>query len=85
MSGSVKHLFIAFLYRIAYMSPMPTEKPKIILVMEDDLLTRIDDFRFGNRINSRSEAIRRLIEEGLKASVPSTTSQKMVTKEKRGL
>jgi metal-responsive CopG/Arc/MetJ family transcriptional regulator len=47
---------------------MPTEKPKIILVMEDDLLTRIDDFRFGNRINSRSEAIRRLIEEGLKSS-----------------
>jgi metal-responsive CopG/Arc/MetJ family transcriptional regulator len=39
--------------------------------MEKDLLERIDDFRFENRINSRSEAIRRLIEEGLKASVPS--------------
>ncbi len=48
------------------MLPMPTEKPKIILVMEDDLLRRIDDFRFENRINSRSEAVRRLIEEGLK-------------------
>jgi metal-responsive CopG/Arc/MetJ family transcriptional regulator len=47
---------------------MPTEKPKIILVMEDALLTRIDDFRFNNRINSRSEAIRQLIEEGLKVS-----------------
>lgn len=44
---------------------MPTEKPKIILVMEDDLLRRIDDYRFENRINSRSEAIRRLIEAGL--------------------
>lgn len=52
------------------MSFMPTEKPKIILVMEDELLTRIDDYRFENRINSRSEAIRRLIEEGLKASEP---------------
>lgn len=52
------------------MSTMPTSKPTIIIVMEDDLLTRIDDFRFGNRINSRSEAIRRLIEEGLKASNP---------------
>ncbi len=49
---------------------MPTEKPKIIFVMEEDLLKRIDDFRFDNRINSRSEAIRRLIEEGLKASDP---------------
>jgi metal-responsive CopG/Arc/MetJ family transcriptional regulator len=48
---------------------MPTEKPKIILVMEEDLLTRIDDFRFENRINSRSEAIRRLIDEGLKAHI----------------
>jgi len=45
---------------------MPTEKPKIILVMEDNLLKRIDDFRFDNRINSRSEAIRRLLEEALK-------------------
>jgi metal-responsive CopG/Arc/MetJ family transcriptional regulator len=44
---------------------MPTEKPKIILVMEDNLLKRIDDFRFDNRINSRSEAIRRLLEEAL--------------------
>ena len=58
------------------MFTMPTEKPKIIFVMEEDLLKRIDDFRFGNRINSRSEAIRRLIEEGLKASDPSRTTPK---------
>jgi len=44
---------------------MPTEKPKIIFVAEEDLLKRLDDFRFENRINSRSEAIRRLLEEGL--------------------
>mgnify|MGYP005619360869 CR=1 FL=1 len=44
---------------------MPTDKPKIILVMENNLIKRIDDFRFENRINSRSEAIRRLIEESL--------------------
>jgi len=46
---------------------MPTEKPKIILVMEDDLLKRIDDYRFENRVNSRSEAIRQLIEAGIEA------------------
>ena len=44
---------------------MPTEKPKIIFVVDDDLLKRLDDFRFENRINSRSEAIRRLIKEAL--------------------
>jgi len=53
---------------IVYMSPMPTDKPKIIFVMEKDLLERVDDYRFENRINSRSDAIRRLIEEGLKAA-----------------
>ena len=45
---------------------MPTEKPKIIFVADQKLLERLDDFRFENRINSRSEAIRRLIDEGLK-------------------
>jgi metal-responsive CopG/Arc/MetJ family transcriptional regulator len=44
---------------------MPTEKPKILITFDDDLLKRIDDYRFENRINSRSGAIRRLIEEAL--------------------
>jgi metal-responsive CopG/Arc/MetJ family transcriptional regulator len=52
------------------MSFMPTEKPKLIIVMESDLLKRIDDFRFDNRINSRSEAIRQLIEAGLAVTKP---------------
>ena len=45
---------------------MPTNKPKVLITMDDDLLERVDDFRFDNRINSRSEAIRRLINEALK-------------------
>jgi metal-responsive CopG/Arc/MetJ family transcriptional regulator len=45
---------------------MPSKKPKILLILDDEFLSRIDDFRFGNRINTRSEAIRRLIEESLK-------------------
>lgn len=44
---------------------MPTEKPRILLTIDDDLLKRIDDFRFDNRINTKSEAIRRLIDEAL--------------------
>ncbi|UCE51363.1 MAG: ribbon-helix-helix protein, CopG family [Desulfobacterales bacterium] len=45
---------------------MTTKKPRILITMDEDLLERIDDFRFDNRINTRSEAIRRLIEEALK-------------------
>jgi metal-responsive CopG/Arc/MetJ family transcriptional regulator len=45
---------------------MPTTKPRILLTVDKDLLERVDDFRFDNRINSRSEAIRRLINEALK-------------------
>jgi len=45
---------------------MPTEKPKIIFVADNELLERLDDFRFDNRINTRSEAIRRLLNEALK-------------------
>jgi metal-responsive CopG/Arc/MetJ family transcriptional regulator len=44
---------------------MPTEKPIINFAVDEDFLRRIDDFRFDNRINARSEAIRRLIEESL--------------------
>ena len=52
---------------------MPAEKQKILITFEDDFLKRIDDFRFENRIKSRSEAIRQLINVGLKA-VESTNS-----------
>ncbi len=45
---------------------MTTEKPRILLTVDDELLERIDDYRYGNRIPSRSEAIRRLIEDALK-------------------
>ena len=45
---------------------MPTDKPKILMVLGKGLLKRVEDFRYSNRIPTRSEAIRRLIEEGLK-------------------
>ena len=46
---------------------MPTQKPIIPVAMDDDLVKRIDDYRrtIEGSIPSRSEAIRRLIEEGL--------------------
>lgn len=58
-----------------YITYMKTQKPQILLTFtDDDLLKRVDDFRFENRINSRSEAIRQLIEAGLAASI--TTKEK---------
>jgi hypothetical protein len=35
-----------------------------------ELIERIDDFRFANRVESRAEAIRQLIEAGLEANSP---------------
>jgi hypothetical protein len=47
--------------------------PRIITPIPKPLLARVDDYRFENRLPSRSEAIRRLIEAGLSktASAPS--------------
>jgi len=46
---------------------MTTAKPKILLIVDNKLLEKIEDYRFGNRIPSRNKAIRRLIREGLKS------------------
>ena len=45
---------------------MPTEKPKILFVADEKLVERINDYRFTERIESKSEAIRRLLDEALK-------------------
>lgn len=40
-----------------------------------ELLERVDDFRFANRIPSRAEAVRRLVEDGLKANGPDAAAE----------
>lgn len=55
---------------------MPTEKPKILLVIDEKLFKEIDDFRFENRIASRSEAVRLLVKEGLKVKKTAPTIKK---------
>jgi hypothetical protein len=53
------------------MQNMPSQKPKILLIVDESLFSRLDDYRAdlyrseGGRILNRSQAIRRLIEEGL--------------------
>jgi metal-responsive CopG/Arc/MetJ family transcriptional regulator len=46
---------------------MPTKKDTLCFPADADLLKRIDDYRYENRIPSRSEAMRQLIEIGLQA------------------
>ena len=45
---------------------MERKSPAISITLPEKLLERIDDFRFDNRFNNRSEAIRHLIEKALK-------------------
>lgn len=44
---------------------MPTEKPRYTVIVDDELLKKIDDFRFENRYASRSAATLELIRIGL--------------------
>ncbi len=44
---------------------MPTERPILTFAVDEDLMERINDFRFDNRIETRSETIRMLVEKGL--------------------
>ncbi len=45
--------------------PVPTEKPRFCITVDKDMLKQIDDFRFENRIGSRSQATVELIRQGI--------------------
>ena len=40
---------------------MPTNRPRYTIIVDDELLNQIDDFRFNNRFPSRSAATLALI------------------------
>lgn len=46
---------------------MPTEKPRYTVIVDEELLKKIDDFRFENRYPSRSAATLELIRLGMEA------------------
>lgn len=52
--------------KIYYLIVMPAKKNILNFAVESDLMKRLDDFRFENRINTRSQAIRRFLDEALK-------------------
>jgi metal-responsive CopG/Arc/MetJ family transcriptional regulator len=59
---------------------MPPDKHKILLTIDQDLLERIEDFRFTNRMSSRSKAIRSLIEEALTRDAKKSNRKKGVAR-----
>lgn len=46
---------------------MPTEKPRYTITLDEDMLQKIDDFRFENRFPNRTQATLELIRIGMEA------------------
>lgn len=46
---------------------MPTKKPRYTVIVDEEMLKRIDDFRFERRYQSRSAATLELIRIGMDA------------------
>jgi metal-responsive CopG/Arc/MetJ family transcriptional regulator len=45
---------------------MPTKQPVTTLILSEDLRNRIEDYWHKNRLPNRAEAIRQILEKGLK-------------------
>jgi hypothetical protein len=48
--------------------PQPNKKMLQHLYLDADLIEKLEDYRFANRMNTRSEAIRRLLRLGLETA-----------------
>ena len=59
---------------------MPTEEARVSFVIGKTLLRQLKDYRFENRYDSMSDAVRHLLEVGLKAEqdkkAPSPTKRR---------
>lgn len=58
---------------------MPTEKPRYTVIVDEELLKEIDDFRFENRYPSRSAATLELIRLGIEQLKKEQEEQKNKT------
>ncbi len=61
---------------------MPTEKPRYTVIVDEELLKEIDDFRFENRYPSRSAATLELIRLGIEQLKKEQEEQKKAQKNK---
>lgn len=50
---------------VIYMAVDKTKNKQVLVTIPNELLKRIEDFQFDNRIPNRNEAIRQLLERGL--------------------
>lgn len=57
------------------MAVNPETTTRKLVSLPKSMLQEIKDFRFNHRIDTESEAIRRLIEAGLKSAEPSISSE----------
>ena len=60
---------------------MATEKPRYTVSVDDELFQRIEDFRFENRYQTRSQATVELIRLGLESLKREQTAQAETTGE----
>jgi len=44
-----------------------TQKPTVSVILEEEMLKKIDDYQFNNRIQSRSKALNEIIRLGMEA------------------
>ena len=61
---------------------MPTEKPRYTVIVDEELLKEIDDFRFENRYPSRSAATLDLIKLGMEQLKKEQAEAKKAQKKK---
>lgn len=60
---------------------MPTQKPRYTVIVDEEMLKKIDDFRFENRFPSRSAATIELIKLGMEQLEKEQAEQETKKKE----
>ncbi len=62
---------------------MATNKPRYTVSVDDELFQKIEDFRFANRYQTRSEATTELIRRGIEALEKEEKDAKKEAKKKK--
>jgi metal-responsive CopG/Arc/MetJ family transcriptional regulator len=62
-------------YTKAEVNNMATEKPRYTITIDEELLKKIDDFRFENRYPNRTQATLELIRLGMEALEKKNTAE----------
>jgi len=60
---------------------MPTLNPRITFTVSEDMMQRIDEYRFDNRIKNQTQAIVALLNKGLSMHLPEPAPKQVLTRE----